>query len=196
MSDQGHRPGLSGTMESVWRESLSRLVSLACGSQITPGSPPWGSAPPEGGVSRVNTLARLECLVRRIKYHIWTQGGTKHLHFLSRCILSWLPLAGLPCWGRSLSEQEFFSRNIPWPSPTPSSWELGSSKRAAGTFRSERPLWSPESVIYGSPAGTGVTLMLPCSSSAGNRDPQGSTCQNKAAPRPEPRAVDSEATFL
>ena len=42
----------------------------------------------------------------------------------------------------------------------------------------------PVSIIYGSPAGSRVTLMFLCSNSARNQDPRGSTCQKKAAPRP------------
>ena len=48
-----------------------------------------------------------------------------------------------------------------------------------------RALFIPVSIIYGSPAGSRVTLMFLCSNSARNRDPQGSICQNKAAPGPE-----------
>ena len=60
-------------------------------------------------------------------------------------------------WSCSLSPLCPAASHSLWNSSPTSSRELGSSKWAAETFRSARSLRSPASVIYGPPAGSGVT---------------------------------------
>lgn len=71
---------------------------------------------------------------------------TKYLHSLSRCILSWLPLAGLPChphWWEIFIWTGIFLPECSLTQPCLSSWESASLERMAGTASFCAPFMIP-----------------------------------------------------